>query len=175
MTLPNHIVGGLTFTGIFAALTDVNILEKPSYIIVVIIASMLPDIDHTKSLIGKIFFPISKYLNRNYGHRTLTHTLLFLILGTVITGILERNFTGDTTYSKLFFFGYLSHLIFDMMTVQGVPLFYPFSRNPCVLPGNPDIRLASWLPRLPRTRWEILVLKALMAKAQHYGLPCTLP
>ena len=26
------------------------------------------------------------------------------------------------------------------MTVQGVPLFYPFLRNPCVLPGNPNAR-----------------------------------
>lgn len=30
-----------------------------------------------------------------------------------------------------------------MLTKQGVPLFWPFMRNPCVIPGNPDLRLKS--------------------------------
>jgi inner membrane protein len=24
-----------------------------------------------------------------------------------------------------------------MVTISGVPLFYPFVKNPCVIPGNP--------------------------------------
>jgi inner membrane protein len=140
MTAPNHIVGGLTFTGIFAAFTDVNILEKPSYLVITIFAALLPDIDHTKSILGKVFFPLARWINRKYGHRTITHTILALAIGTIITSILETNFGTDGNYSKLFFLAYLSHLIFDMMTVQGVPLFYPFSRNPCVLPANPEKR-----------------------------------
>ena len=34
-----------------------------------------------------------------------------------------------------------SHLIFDMMTVSGVPLLFPYKKNPCVLPANKDFRL----------------------------------
>lgn len=30
-----------------------------------------------------------------------------------------------------------------MVTKQGIPLFWPFMRNPCVIPGNPDMRLKS--------------------------------
>jgi inner membrane protein len=30
-----------------------------------------------------------------------------------------------------------------MMTLQGVPLFYPFKKNPCVIPGNPAFRFRS--------------------------------
>lgn len=140
MTAPNHITGGLVFTGIFAAFTDVNILEKPEYIIITIIASLVPDIDHTKSTIGKIVYPLAKFINQRYGHRTITHTLLFLFVSTFIVGLLESAFKLDDNYSKLWLFGFLSHLIFDMMTVQGVPLFFPFYKNPCVLPANPETR-----------------------------------
>ncbi|MVM42250.1 hypothetical protein GO730_38790 [Spirosoma sp. HMF3257] len=36
-----------------------------------------------------------------------------------------------------------SHLIFDMCTKQGIPLLYPFSRRPFVLPANPKLRLSA--------------------------------
>jgi inner membrane protein len=39
---------------------------------------------------------------------------------------------------QLFYFSVLSHLIFDMVTLAGIPLFYPFYKNPCVLPANPE-------------------------------------
>ena len=140
MTLPNHVVGGLTFTGIFASFLDVNILAHPSYIGLTIFAAILPDIDHTKSVIGKLFYPLAKWINRHYGHRTITHTLLFLIIGTLVVGIIQNNFTTDNSYTKIFAIAFTSHLVLDMMTVQGVPLFFPFLRNPCVLPANPEKR-----------------------------------
>lgn len=30
-----------------------------------------------------------------------------------------------------------NHLIFDMCTRQGIPIFYPFPHRPVVLPANP--------------------------------------
>jgi inner membrane protein len=30
-----------------------------------------------------------------------------------------------------------------MVTLQGIPLFYPFYKNPCVLPANPEMRIRS--------------------------------
>ena len=41
----------------------------------------------------------------------------------------------------IFCYSYSSHLILDMMTLQGVPLFYPFFKNPFVIPGNPSFRI----------------------------------
>jgi inner membrane protein len=140
MTAPNHLIGGLVFTGIFAAFTDVNILEKPEYLAITILACLIPDIDHTKSTVGKIVFPLAKLINKRFGHRTITHTLIALFVSTTVVGLLESAFKLDDNYSKLWLFGFLSHLIFDMMTVQGVPLFFPFYKNPCVLPANPDAR-----------------------------------
>jgi inner membrane protein len=30
-----------------------------------------------------------------------------------------------------------------MVTLAGIPLFYPFYKNPCVLPANPEMRIRS--------------------------------
>lgn len=139
----NHITGGVVFTGVFSSFWDVNIFEKPEYLAVCVITSVLPDIDHTKSPIGKLFFPISRYLDRNFGHRTITHSLLFLLFSSVVFYFASSFFLDSKSLSLIFFFAFLSHLIFDMMTIAGVPLFYPFMRNPCVLPSNPRARFNS--------------------------------
>ena len=144
MTSPNHIVGGIAITGISLSFWDINIFQKPSFLVVAIFASLLPDIDHTKSIIGKIFFPIAKHLDKNFGHRTITHSLTFLVPSVFVVAFIERGLVStDLTYTYVYFFGVLSHLILDMLTVQGIPLFYPFMRNPCVIPANPSYRIRS--------------------------------
>lgn len=143
MTLPNHVAGGIVFTGTFCSLFNVNIFESPYTIGLTIVASILPDIDHTKSLIGKLFFPISKWLSVKFGHRTITHSLVFFISCTVLFLFSEKIFFSSSSYTLIFSFALLSHLVLDMLTVQGIPLFYPFARNPCVIPANPDLRINS--------------------------------
>lgn len=136
MTAPNHLVGGFTFTGIFGSLMGINILS-------ILFACLLPDIDHTKSLIGKLFLPISRSLNRRYGHRTITHSLVAIIALTGIIGVIQRSFFPSIQIAQVFALGYSSHLLLDMITVQGIPLFYPFKKNPCVIPGRPELRFRS--------------------------------
>lgn len=143
MTFPNHVAGGIVFTGTFCSLFNVNIFESPYTIGLTVFASILPDIDHTKSLIGKLFFPISKWLSVKFGHRTITHSLLFFIACTVLFLFSEKVFFNSSSYTLIFSFALLSHLVLDMLTVQGIPLFYPFARNPCVIPANPDLRINS--------------------------------
>jgi inner membrane protein len=140
MTAPNHIIGGIVITGLFGSFLNLNILANPIFIASTIFGSLIPDIDYTKSTIGKIFRPISKYLNRRFGHRTITHSLLAMFGSFLLFAIIESTFFDRTTTSKIYLLGFFSHLVLDMMTVQGVPLFYPFLRNPCVLPGNPNAR-----------------------------------
>ena len=141
MTAPNHLVGGFTFTGVFGSIIGLNILADWKYLIVIGFAALLPDIDHTKSIIGKMFYPVAKFLNVKYGHRTITHSLFFLFSTTFLIAAFQRTFFPSIPLTQLYFLAVLSHLIFDMMTVQGVPLFYPFIKNPCVIPGNPYMRL----------------------------------
>ncbi len=143
MTTPNHLTGGIVFTGLFCSFFSVNIFANPIFVSVTLIGSVIPDIDHTKSLIGKAFYPIAKYLSVNYGHRTITHSLLFLIGICLISVFIENNFREDFSLSTILFFSVFSHLLFDMVTLQGIPLFYPFYKNPCVLPANPEMRIRS--------------------------------
>ena len=143
MTAPNHVAGGIVFTGLFASLFTINIFANPVYIIITIVSCLIPDIDHTKSLIGKMFYPVAKWLSVNYGHRTITHSLLFITSISIISIFIEKIFSNNLEISLIIFFGILSHLILDMVTLQGIPLFYPFKKNPCVLPANPDLRIRS--------------------------------
>lgn len=136
MTGINHIVGGSVFTGVFCSLWNLNIFERWEYLVATIVATILPDIDHKKSLIGKIFYPVSHYISRKYGHRTITHSIFFLTIATLITYI-----TIGDIYTYIVFFGVFSHLVFDMLTITGVPLLYPFYKNPCVIPGNDAYRI----------------------------------
>lgn len=150
MTTPNHIVAGTFFTGFWASFWNENIFSRWEYLTATIVCSLLPDIDHPKSPIGILFFPIAKWLDRKYGHRTITHSLFFLFGGTATLYLLKyilKNTMNNEPLTMIlpliFFFAVLSHLILDMVTVQGVPLFYPIKRNPCVIPGNQDFRLVS--------------------------------
>jgi len=143
MKAPNHIIGGIIFTGTFGAIIGFNILSNPWYIAFNILASLFPDIDHTRSTIGKCFYPLAKFIDRRFGHRTITHSLIMLFSTTLIVQLIQSAFIGDSNFTAIWLLAFSSHLIFDMMTVQGVPLFYPFYQNACVLPGNPSQRMRS--------------------------------
>tara|TARA_B100000508_G_C11464650_1_gene280979 strand:+ start:2942 stop:4192 length:1251 start_codon:yes stop_codon:yes gene_type:complete len=153
MTQSNHITGGTVFTGIFASLWDINIFSDINLLMLCWFASLLPDIDHTKSPIGKLFYPIAKYLDKKFGHRTITHSLIFVFsTWLIVKSILPPPFP------LIFLLGISSHLLFDMMTVQGVPLLYPFRKNPCVLPGNPEARIRSGNTRAELTAFVLFIV-----------------
>jgi inner membrane protein len=61
----------------------------------------------------------------------------------IISLFVEKVFRPDFSITVILFFSVLSHLIYDMVTLQGIPLFYPFYKNPCVLPANPEMRIRS--------------------------------
>jgi inner membrane protein len=135
----NHVAGGFVFTGLFASMADQNIFQDIPSTLTVLAFSQLPDIDHQKSLIGKIFPPISKYLQRNFGHRTITHSVFALFLVIVLMRLIDFAFSCNLTlFASLSF---ASHLIFDMCTRAGIQFFYPFTKKPAVLPANPNLRL----------------------------------
>ncbi len=149
MTAVNHIAGGIAITGITLSFWDINIFSNSKFLSLCIFSALLPDIDHRKSIIGRLFFPISKYLDIKFGHRTITHSLTFLFPIFLFFLFTEVNIINpylnkeDIQYSLIFLFAYLSHLILDMLTVKGIPLFYPFFKNPCVIPANPSYRFRS--------------------------------
>jgi inner membrane protein len=161
MTAPNHIAGGVFFTAFFASLWNYNIFSNINMLIFTIVASILPDIDHTKSFIGKAFYPLAKYIDRRFGHRTITHSLIFLITIWIINWITIKYFHINPAYNVILFFSVLSHFILDMITLQGIPLFYPFIKNPCVIPGNPALRMEGGKPATEAIAFIIFTLSIL--------------
>jgi inner membrane protein len=146
----NHVAGGIVFSGLYLSMFDINIYSQPIFIFFCAFFSLLPDIDHTKSLIGKVFYPIAWWLNKKYGHRTITHSLVCYLSLAAVIAIAEKavkpSFGGvedNAIVTMIFLWSYGSHLILDMITIQGIPLLYPFKKNPCVIPGNPDFRFRS--------------------------------
>lgn len=99
-----------------------TLLAYPSYYGGVALGSLLPDIDHPNSYLGRKLYPISVLINKCFGHRGFTHSFLSLtLLGLATTFWWVENFY----FFGGLFLGYLSHLLADMTTVSGVPLLYP--------------------------------------------------
>lgn len=84
-------------------------------------ASLFPDICHTGSRIGRKFKLISTLISFFFGHRTLTHSLLFV----AVCGIVLMMLNIQLTYIICWIIGMLSHILLDMLTPRGVSLFFP--------------------------------------------------
>ena len=144
MSGATHIVGGFVFAGTLCSFSDINILEKPEYIAVCVFFSLLPDIDTTKSWIGKMFYPVAWLIYHKFGHRTITHSALFFFaVWLLLFSLVQFSIIPDPNCVKIALYSILGHYVFDMITVSGVPLFYPFLKWSCVIPGNPAYRFST--------------------------------
>jgi inner membrane protein len=94
----------------------------PSYLflIFILIGSLIPDIDATKSFLGKRIYPLSLFLKIIFSHRGFFHSFTFVILLTLLTLMLspESVLLG-------FFIGIQSHIILDSFTPKGILPFWP--------------------------------------------------
>ena len=104
-------------------ISSFDIQNKTIFIIILLIASVLPDIDSYKSKIGKKVKPLSFLINIFLGHRGIFHSLFLLILILLFIMLINYEITAA------FFIGYLSHLVLDSLTPEGVMFLYPFSKK----------------------------------------------
>jgi len=115
-----HIVGGITASLAFAQISNDNPLVLVG---AGVIGALLPDICHGGSKIGRTFPIISKIVNKLFGHRSFTHSLLFLFL---VAALLHAFIPYESVIAGLLV-GITSHIILDMGTKQGVKLFFPIN------------------------------------------------
>lgn len=87
------------------------------------VGSLLPDLDHPDSTLGKRFKFISYPISALFGHRGITHSLI------AVAGVSYAAYTFQSVVISWLAMGYLLHFVGDYLTPSGVPLFYPFSRN----------------------------------------------
>lgn len=98
-------------------------IADPLAICLAMVDSQLPDIDTSTSTIGKIFFPISGWIESRYPHRTVTHSLLAtagIALLAMAIGYITK---APLTWAALPL-GHLIACFSDCFTKQGVMLFY---------------------------------------------------
>lgn len=91
-----------------------------------IIGSQLPDLDTTTSTIGKIFYPISSWIEDRFPHRSITHSLLATAAITAVSlGVNYFFLHGSIKAAIALPLGHLLSCFSDTFTKQGVQLFYP--------------------------------------------------
>lgn len=118
MLAKTHIIGGVA-----AGLGAATIFPHDPVIMTAsaAIGALIPDICHTGSTIGRKLPLLSKIISTIFGHRTFTHSLVFLglaawlmfslpIIPAIIYGILA---------------GMASHLVLDGITKNGIKLLWP--------------------------------------------------
>ncbi|TYS58528.1 metal-dependent hydrolase [Sutcliffiella horikoshii] len=113
-------------TSIAAGVVVSKVLSFPftiGYLSGVVIGSLLPDIDHPRSFIGRRFIVLSKAINKEFGHRGLTHSLIFWLILSVLLSAHINYFTLGVS------FGYLFHIFGDFFSRSGVPLLLPYDKK----------------------------------------------
>jgi inner membrane protein len=129
MTAPTHIAfAELVY---MLLLTTAGVALNAANAFVIAAASVLADIDTGSSLLGRMLPAISLPIERTFGHRTLTHSALF-VAGLAI-GALPLVSVSKDLYACLVI-GYATHPFLDTMNIGGVKLFYPFTSVRCVFP-----------------------------------------
>lgn len=112
-----HLAIGIAVTLYFVPFVN----NKFVFVPVVLIASLLPDIDSGFSTIGKhkVFRPLQWVAK----HRGIFHTYTLCIAATMAFALFYP------VVALPFFMGYSSHLFADMFTPQGIKPFWPLKKK----------------------------------------------
>jgi inner membrane protein len=86
--------------------------------------ALAPDIDHPRAPLRRKLGVAGRIAFGSLKHRGITHTLIALVaVATAAFCLLPLPYALGAAG------GYLSHLIADMMTVSGLPVFWPYKRE----------------------------------------------
>ncbi|MFE6168616.1 metal-dependent hydrolase [Viridibacillus arvi] len=118
MTGNTHILGGITAGLAFAQISNYDPLVLIGSSVV---GALIPDICHSGSKIGRTFRITSKIVNKIFGHRSFTHSLLFLLLMSFVM----NTYISNESITAGVLLGMVSHYILDMATKNGIKLFFP--------------------------------------------------
>lgn len=114
---------------------SLNLTTTVACVVGSVIGALVPDMDQATNrlwdmlpagnFVGKIF------RNLMLHHRTISHSLLgsfifYKILDVLIPKLFNPNYVNSQFIIISLLVGYISHLIADSMTKEGIPLFFPF-------------------------------------------------
>jgi membrane-bound metal-dependent hydrolase YbcI (DUF457 family) len=114
----SHVLAGVLPLIWYAVLMGVT--PHLGRVLLCVVFALLPDLDSAASHVGRLFPWLSRPLERRFGHRTVTHSLLATGTVGLVTFLLFRDGWVWLTAA------YFSHLALDMLVgEQGVPLLWP--------------------------------------------------
>lgn len=126
MTAPTHIA--------FGAWISYMISSDPLCVSVCILGSLLPDMDHPRSAIGRLlnlFWRLSSRINQKWGHRKALHGRPFWGFLLLLTFAISHFFPAPwLTYLPV---GALLHCLLDQCNKPGVQTWLPFSDKTVVI------------------------------------------
>jgi inner membrane protein len=128
MMAGSHVVVGIAAWTLAAPHLGLSPLD-PAALAMATAGSLLPDIDHPHSWVGRRAWLISRPLAATIGHRGLTHSIVAVI---VCCLLLRWQGLSRAVLAPLMV-GYLSHLGADLLTSSGLRLAWPL-RQRCAIP-----------------------------------------
>lgn len=96
--------------------------------------SLLPDIDLKNSYISKRMPLVYKVFGSKQKHRGFTHSMLSVCLILIICKVIfvvSKEDKAVGVFSAGIWIGYVSHILLDMFTKEGVEFFYPLRKTIC--------------------------------------------
>ena len=135
MRIQTHVAFGSAFYLLSAGLA--NLPVSTELLLIASVGAVLPDVDAPESAVGQVTKPVSDKIAKRFGHRCFCHSLLGLLAFSLL--ILPLHYIASALFLALVL-GYLSHLLADSMTKQGVKLLWPADYW-AVFPGREDFRI----------------------------------
>lgn len=113
---------------------------SPTVIVTGAIAGLLPDMDISTSIAGKLLPFVSHFFEKRMPHRSCTHSLFATGVVSAFSYGVALVFPQLTNLCFALSIGYFFGWFPDCFTRAGVEMFYPIKVR-CVCPGNRNIRL----------------------------------
>ncbi|RDY26954.1 metal-dependent hydrolase [Romboutsia weinsteinii] len=161
MTKETHTKGGyilalLAIPFIIDQFLDVdNIFYKIILLMIYIyfasVGSLSPDIDMKGSYISKRFPNIYKHFGKKFKHRGFTHSLLYTVILCFIFELVLKYTDNNVVFLAIasgFVIGHFSHICLDLITKEGVELFYPLGVNFTILPIKTSSKTEKFICKL---------------------------
>lgn len=132
------------------------------------LGAWLPDADTTSSKAGFCLYPLAAWIERRFGHRTITHSFVGTLLFATLCAPLVWWPQLEPVFLALLC-GYASHLLADAATKSGVPLAWP-SRRAWVFPGDAQYRIRTGSRAELGVLAAFLFLGLLTVPIQQHGI-----
>ena len=112
MTGKTHVSAGLLVGALTTEHFQTDLFSTVTVICLSVVSSLLPDICHTGSKIGRKLKLLSLIIRLLFGQRTFTHSLLFIGIIVFLLNLIQT----PTYYLVSIIGGMASHVILDMLT-----------------------------------------------------------